>query len=258
MVNIAAGVSDKVGMKKIYIFLTMCAAISIILAACDAEKITPSQVEEKMYGVNAILVRDLMGDSASVFVTLTKSKAAYRGADVYLGQAQIDTVATGYYRRFGVNQILPDSSYVLTIVDDTMLNAQLTFTMPDSFEIDKHFRLFSGGEEEVIWSPSVNADGYILATVPPVGVNDSGYTAYVISDRGTIPAATFLDSLDNKIVGTHMIYAAAYIGAPVKSPDIPFYIPTVNNPADNVSGEKIAGRIAGMVIASPDSIVVAN
>lgn len=236
----------------------MCAAIIVILAACDAEKVTPPQVEEKMYGVEAVLVRDLMGDSASVFVTLTKSKAAYRGADVYLGQVQIDTVASGYYRRFGVDQILPESSYVLTIVDDTMLNAQLTFTMPDSFEVDKHYRLFSGGEESVAWSPSVNADGYILATVPPDGVNDSGYAAYVNINQGTIPAATFLDSLSNKIVGTHMIYVAAYIGAPVESPDIPFYIPTVNSPADNVSGGNIAGRIAGVVIASPDSIIVAN
>jgi hypothetical protein len=258
MVNIAVGVSDKVDMKKMYIFLTMCAAISVILAACNAEKITPPQVVEKTYGVDAILVRDLMGDSASIFVTLTKSAAAYRGADVYLGQAQIDTIATGYYRRFGVDQIQPGSTYVLTVVDDTILDAQLTLTMPDSFEVDKHYRLFQGGEEEVLWSPSVNADGYILATVPPVGVNDSGYTAYVISDRGTIPAATFLDSLSNKIVGTHMIYVAAYIGAPIKSPDIPFYIPTVNNPADNVSDDNIAGRIAGMVIASPDSIVVEN
>jgi hypothetical protein len=245
-------------MKKIYLFLAIGAAISITLAACSADKIVPPVAKEKMYRVEAILVKDLHTDSASVFVTLTKSDAAYKGANVFFGLLPIDTVAAGYFRRFGPNQIYSDSSYVLTIVDDTLLDTEFTFTMPDSFVIDTRYRFFTGGEESVAWSPSVNADGYILATVPPDTANYDGYSAYVPTTTGTIPAATFLDGLNDRIVGTHMIYAAAYIGAPVKSPAFAFDIPSTGGPADNVSGDDIAGRIAAMVIASPDSIIVTN
>ncbi len=245
-------------MKKIYLFLATCAAISIILAACSAEKIVPPVAKEKIYRVEATLVKDLLTDSASVFITLTKSKVAYKGADIFLGLLPIDTTAAGYFRRLGPNQILADSSYVLTIVDDTLLDTELTITMPDSLEIDKRYRFFSGGEESVAWTPSVTADGYILATVPPDIYDFAGYSAYVDADQGTIPPATFLDSLSQKIVGTHMIYVAAYIGAPIESPAIPFDLPSTGGPADNVSGDEIAGRIAGVVIASPDSIIVAD
>ncbi len=245
-------------MKKIYLILAIGAAVSILLAACNAEKVVPPVVQEKTYGVEAILVKDLLTDSASIFVTLTKSKTAYKGADVYLGPLPIDTTAYGYFRRFGPNQIFTDSSYMLTIVDDTLLDTELTITMPDSFEIDKRYRFFTGGEETVDWSPSVNADGFILATVPPAIYTIAGYSAYIDSDQGTIPPATFLDSLTNKYVGTHLIYVAAYIGAPVESPTIPFDLPLTGGPADNITGEDIAGRIAGMLIATPDSIIVAD
>lgn len=245
-------------MKKIYLFLAIGAAISILLAACNAEKIVPPVTQEKTYRVEAVLVRDLATDSASVYVTLTKSKVAYRGADVYLGLLPIDTTSTGYFRRFGPNQILSDSSYVLTIVDDTLLDTKLTFTVPDSFVVDTHYRFFTGGEEAVVWSPSVNADGYVLATVPPNTALYTGYSAYVPTTSGTIPAGTFLDGLNNRIVGTHMIYVSAYIGAPTQSPVLPFDLPSTGGPADNVSGDDIAGRIAAMVIALPDSIVVTD
>jgi len=199
-------------MKKIYPILAIGAAIGILLAACDAEKIVPPVAQEKMYRVEALLVKDLLTDSASVYVNLTKSKVAYKGADVYLGMLPIDTISTGYFRRLGPNQITTDTSYILTIVDDTLLDTELIFTMPDSFEIDKRYRFFSGGEEAVAWTPSVNADEYILATVPPAAYDVAGYSAYVVSNQGTIPPETFLDSLTNKYVGTHMIYVAAFVG----------------------------------------------
>ena len=128
--------------------------------------------------------------------------------------------------------------------------------MPDSFEINKHYRFFVGGEEEVTWTPSANADGFILATVPPEIYDLPGYSAYVSSDRGTIPPETFLDELSARISGTHMIYVAAYTGAPIQSPALPFDVPSVDIPPDNVTGDNIAGRIAGIVVATPDSIIV--
>lgn len=245
-------------MKKIYLFLAIGVAVSILLAACNAEKVVPPVVKEKMYGVDAILVKDLLTDSSSIFVALTKSNVIYRGADVSLGQLTIDTTSFGYFRRLGPNQIFTDSSYILTIVDGTLLDTEFTITMPDSFEINKRYRFFSGGEEAVDWTASANADGFILATVPPEIYNIAGYSAYIDSDRGTIPPATFLDSLSNKYVGTHLIYVAAYIGAPTESPAIPFDMPSTGGPADNITGDEIAGRIAGMLIATPDSIIVAD
>jgi hypothetical protein len=123
------------------------------------------------------------------------------------------------------------------------------------------FRQFFGNAESVSWSMITGIDGYILATSPPEPPDTSvvydGYEEYLIDAAGTIPSATFLSG-DNRILGYHLIYAAAYTGAPTDFSNLPFDIPIVNNPSDNISLSNLKGRVAGMVISAPDSIFVST
>lgn len=226
------------------------------MASCNGDPTIPPS--PATYRVTAILVKNLAADSAGLYVTLTKSNLTYKKATVSLGSTTLDTNAAGYFKRFGSAQIKFDSSYILSIVDGSTFDTTLTIHMPDSFTLTSpDVRFFSGMSETVSWSPSVSADGYILATQPPDTAAYDGYEEYVATNSGTITPDPFLDASNNRIVGTHLILVAAYIGAPVKCPAFFFDIPAQGNPADNVASEIIVGRTAGMVIAEPDTIIVA-
>jgi hypothetical protein len=257
MVNLASDRSDKLNMRKIYAITIPVLLAVAVLAGCSG-KITPP-VTGSTYRVEALLVKKILPDSSAVFVTLKKNDAVYKGATVKIGGIILDTVSAGYVKNFTGSQFQFDSSYTLNIQDDDSLNLNLTLSLPDSFLINSPaLRFFTGGAETVAWSASASADGFILATVPPdTAYADSAYKAYVATTQGEIPPETFLDGL-NRIVGTHMIYVAAYIGAPIDYYGLPFRIPTVGNPADNLSMSNVSGRLAGMVLAAPDSIIVNN
>lgn len=258
MVNSVVSLSDTVDMEKICTFFGILLAFGLFLAACDGEEaVTPG--DGPTYRVEAVLVKDLSTDSASIFVNLTKTDSVYRGADVALDSYALDTIAAGYFRHFGPATILADSSYTLTITDGTAYDTSFTIFLPDSFAINSPaLRFFTGSPEPVSWSPSLTASGYILATQPPDTTAYDGYEAFVATTSGTIPSEVFLDGLVDRIVGTHMIYVASYIGAPSESRSFYFDIPDSANPADNILGEEIVGRAAGIVIAEPDSIIVTD
>jgi len=258
MVNIAVGFSDKEDMEKICTFFGILLAFGLFLAACDGEQAVQPD-DGATYRVEAILVKTLANDSASIYVSLTKENTAYKGADIALDGIVLDTIAAGYFRKFGPATVLVDSSYTLTVTDGSALDTGFTIFLPHGFAIESPaLRFFTGSPESVTWTPSVTASRYILATVPPDTVIYDGYEAYVGTTSGAIPPEAFKDEFDNRLVGTHMIYVAAYIGAPGESPAFHFDVPDSTKPIDNITGEDIEGRVAGMVIAEPDSIIVTD
>jgi len=244
-------------MKKINAIYIPVLLIAAIWAGCSGD-VTPP-VSGSNYQVEAILVKKTIPDSAAFFMTLKKDNVVYKGAAVRLSGLAIDTNQYGYVRLFVGAQFKADTSYTLNIKDDSV-DVNLTLHLPGSFGIDSPgVRNFTGSAEPVSWTVSVGADGYILATRPPdppdtLTVYDA-YEAYVATTQGAIPPEFFLDSL-SRIVGSHEIYVAAYIGAPIDFYELPFIIPDLDNPGNNLSGSTISGRLAGMVIAAPDPIIV--
>ena len=241
-------------MKKIYAIYLPILLIAAVWGGCSGD-ITPPAGGSN-YHVEAILVKKTLPDSAAFFMTLKKNNVVYKIASVRLSGIVIDTNQYGYVKHFAGAQFPVDSSYTLNIKDDS-LDVNLTLALSGGFAINSPgLRTFTGSAEPVSWTVSTNSDGYILATLPPdTTVYYDAYEAYVSITQGTIPPEFFLDGL-NRIVGTHMIYVAAYIGAPIDFYELPFVIPDLNNPGDNLSRARLSGRLAGMVIAAPDWIVV--
>ncbi len=243
-------------MEKICTFFGILLVFGLFLAACDSEQGVQSD-NGAMYRAEAILVKSLATDSASIYVYLTKDSEVYKGASIALDGSALDTISSGYYKEFGPTAIGVDSSYTLSLADGSSLDTTFTIFVPDSFSIESpDLRFFIGNPESVAWTASLTADRYILATMPPDTITYDGYEAYVATTDGVIPSEVFLDGLIDRIVGTHMIFVAAYTDAPSKSPAFYFDIPDSTKPADNIAGANIVGRTAGMVIAKPDSIIV--
>ncbi len=258
MLNLVSGRSDKVYMKKIYAISIPVLLIAALLAGCSGDLNTPST--SSTYRVDAILVKKMLPDSSAVFLTLQKNGADYKGAGVTLAGMVLDTNELGYVGYFGASQIAADTSYIINIKDNDSLDVDLTVSVPELFAINSPgLRFFTGGAESVSWFASTNADAYILATEPPedTAVVYDGFEAYVATTTETIPPETFLDGLD-RIGGMHYIHVAAYIGSPIDISELPFMIPVDGNPGNNVSGSNISGRLAGMVVAAPDSIFVSE
>ncbi len=229
-----------------------------VMGGCNGKVTGPGHTPN--YRVEGILVKSLDGGSARIDLTLTKDSLSYKKAVITLGTTILDTNTLGYTKTFVADSILPGQNYQLNIHDSTSLNVNLIIALPGS--LTSHVtnlpvdRIYSGGVVSVEWTISAGTDGYLLATDPPSGaITDSGFSAYFDGTSGSIGPDAFRYNL-NAISGTHKVYAAAYTGAPVSGPGVPFAIPVANNPADNVSKNILFGRLAGLVIAAPDSVVV--
>ncbi len=209
----------------------------------------------------AVLVKNLSDGSARIDMTLQKNDSTYKKAVVTLGTTILDTNILGYTKSFLSTEILVGQNYTLNIHDSTSLNINLIITMPgsytDSVAVPAN-RIYSGGNVTVGWTVAANADGYILATVPPAdAITDAGDSTYYYDvTSGTIIGPEIFRPNGVAVSGTHKVYVAAFAGAPVKTPGIPFSVPETNKPGDNVSKNILFGRLAGMVITAPDSVVV--
>lgn len=229
---------------------------AVLLATCGGEQ-KPTSTVTDTYRVEAVLYKNLDDGEANIDLCLIKNGVMYKGANITLDTIPLDTNVCGYTKRFSPSQVLVNSSYILNITDGSKLDLDIPILVPQSFSIvDVGFRNFTGSPEAVSWTASTNLDGYILATVPPdSAVTDDGYEEYVAVTNGSIPAETFSYNQE-RIIGSHMIYVTAYSGAPVEFPTLPFAIPATGGPADSVWAKNVTGRVAGMVIAAPDSIFV--
>jgi len=245
-------------MKKLVVFVGLGIITAVVIGGCSKSAVGPGLSAK--YHVEAMLVENLAGYTARIDVALTKNDSLYKKAIVTLAAVPLDTVSIGYYKTFDTTVIKPGHSYVLNIKDSTSLNYNITISVPailtgqvTNLPVN---RLYSGGMVTVQWTVATGADGYIYATTtPPGSISDSGYQVYAAGTDGAIPPDAFkLNQVP--ISGTHKVYIAAYTGAPVSAPGVPFAIPVANNPADNISTTIITGRAAGMVVALPDSVVV--
>ena len=245
-------------MKKLFVLIGLGIIAVVVIGGCS--KNPAGLGTSARYHVEAMLVENLVGYTARVDVALTKNDSLYKKALVTLAAVPLDTISIGYYKTFDTTVIKPGHSYVLNIHDSTSLNYNIIISVPGSLTggvtnlpVNRHY---SGGAVTVTWTTSDGTDGYIFSTTtPPGSISDSGYQEYAIGLDGTIPPDAFkLNQVS--ISGTHKVYAAAYTGAPVLAPGVPFAIPVANNPADNISTTKITGRASGMVVAMPDSVVV--
>ncbi len=257
MFNLLHDRSDKKNMKRTGLIHLLVLGVIIILGGCSGETTRP--LDGATYRVQALLYKELLTGGAHLEVTLSKNGSNFKEATVTLDGMEVDTNIFGYSQQFGASQILVDSSYVLNIQDSSRLNIDLTISLPGACSINSPaIRHYTGDPVSVEWTISTGSHGYILATSPPdSAITDNGYEEYVSGISGTIPPEAFVINVDERILGTHGIYVASYVGAPTAFPSLAFDIPVANNPDDNVSGTRIKGRVAGMVIAAPDSIIVA-
>lgn len=245
-------------MNKISAILGVFLLAAAFLGGCSGDPVAPhSQVD---YRVEGVLVKSLDGGSARIDLTLTRDSIAYKKAVITLGTTVLDTNAFGYSKTFAPADITTGQNYNLNIHDSTWLNVNLIISVPgslrDSVTNLGPSRVYSGGSVTVRWSTATGAHGYILATDPPSAFpDDTGYAEYLTTSEGALTPAA-LKYNDVLVAGTHKVYVAAYIGAPTATPGLPIEIPTANSPDDNVSKTILFGRLAGMVLSAPDSVVV--
>ena len=251
--------ADIIDMKK-FIFPAVLSLIMVtVISSCSGD-LNVTDDTETTYSVQATLVKDLADGTAQIDIVLNKNGSLYKNAVITLAGYQVDTSINGYSHTFTTGQIATGSSNILTITDSIFLDVTYTIDLPGTLAIDMPElpanRLYSGGAVTVEWTISSGTDGYILATTTPSGSStDDGYEVYLFGFAAAIPTDGFIFN-QQTIVGTHMVYVAAYIGSPIKTLAIPFDIPVVNNPDDNITTTTVSGRISGMVISAPDSVVV--
>lgn len=250
--------TDTVGMNKISAISGVVLLAVVILGGCSGDPVAPrSQVD---YRVEGVLVKSLSDGSARIDLTLTRDSIAYKKAVMTLGTTVLDTNAYGYFKTFAPADIATGQNYNLNIHDSTWLNVNLIISMPGNLAITAMglpaSRLYSGWSFGVDWSDAANTMGYILATDPPSAYpDDTGHAEYLTTSEGTLTPADFRYN-DILVAGKHLVYVAAYSGAPTDGPGLPIAIPVANNPDDNVSKNILFGRLAGMVLSAPDSVVV--
>lgn len=258
MLRMAGPYSDIENMKKIAVLIAMLPVTAFLLAACEEAGTQPDPVDT--YRVEAILVKYLSDQTARLDLSLLKNGGLYKNADIKLDAFNLDTGLTGYFLEFGSGILGSDSSYTLSIEDSTALDVNLTINLPGDLTAEvtdlPASRIYSGGLVNVEWTVSSGTKGYLLATVPPDTIAaDSGFEVYVFGRSGAItPEGLKFNELLMR--GHHQVFLAAYTGAPFEATAVPFGIPTANNPADSIFSNRLSGRIAGMVVAVPDSIIV--
>jgi hypothetical protein len=247
-------------MKKFIKISWIIATATIFIIGCGADLTKPDPVDEDSFSVEAVLVKNLETDSAFVEISLLKNNQALASASVTLAGLEISGDSGSYSRAYGPGPISAGNSYLLVISDSTAQILSTNITLPGSVVINgPDIRNFTGDPEAVAWSGSSGSSDFILATTPPAAFSDeNGYGEFTGNLSSTIPSETFVLISTDRMLGTHMIYVAAYTGAPFDSDAIPFDIPTVGRPANNISVDSVSGRIAGIVISSPDSIIVTN
>ncbi|MEE9443341.1 MAG: hypothetical protein V3V99_11820 [candidate division Zixibacteria bacterium] len=247
-------------MKKIFKISWIIVAATVLMTGCGGDLTNPGSGDEDSYTVAAVLTKSLETDSAFIEISLLKNNQVFTEANVTLASIEISSNTVRYYRAYGPDTILVGNSYQLQISDSTTQILSTNITLPGSVTINgPDIRNYTGGAEAVAWSGSSGSSGYILATTPPAAFSDlDGYGEFTGNLSGSIPSETFMLNLTDRIVGTHMIYVAAYTGAPFDGDAIPFDIPATGRPANNITTGDVTGRVAGIVISSPDSIIVTN
>lgn len=243
-------------MRKLFVYISVGIMAAVVIGSCS--KNPAGSGSSAKYYVEAMLVESLAGYTARIDVALTKNDSLYKKATVTLASEKLDTISIGYYKIFDSTTIKPGNDYVLNIKDSTSLNYNIIISVPGSLTggvTSPADRLYRTGAVAVQWTVATGADGYIYAMTTPQGsISDSGYQVYTTGTDGVIPPDAFKMNQD-PIYGTYRVYVAAYVGAPVLTPGVPFAMPTVNSPAANISTTKISGRWAGLVVAVPDSVV---
>lgn len=247
-------------MKKTFAIIPVLLIAVFWLSACEEAPNSPDGIVN--YKIEAILVKYLSSNTARIDVALTKNGDLYNMAEISLAGFRVITCSDRYCLVFGTDVIKSDTSYTLSITDSTTLDIDLTLTVPGDLTAEvtdlPPNRIYSGGSVNVDWTVSSGTDGYILATIPPDTIAaDSGYEAYVSGTSGAIPpeALNFNQLL---MRGRHDVYTVAFTGAPSDADGVPFEIPVANNPPDSIFSSRLSGRIAAMVIALPDSIIVSS
>ena len=228
-----------------------------IMGGCSGQVTGPGHTPN--YRVEGILVLSLATNTARMDLTLTKDSVNFKKAIVTLGSTVLDTNVLGYTKEFAAGVIETTQNYQLNIHDSTSLNVDLMISIPGGLRdsvVSPVSKIYRGETVHVVWTISTGTDGYILATQPPPGaISDSVFSAYFNDTQGSIIPDPFRIN-DMAVSGKHTIFVAAFTGAPTQLPAVPFLIPVANNPADNVSKKILFGRLAGMVVAVPDSIIV--
>ncbi|MEZ5360631.1 MAG: hypothetical protein R3F48_17595 [Candidatus Zixiibacteriota bacterium] len=244
--------------KKTVLFVIPILALILGLVGCGGD-LTGGGTKDT-YVVYATLVKNVQTDTARIDVLLTRNGDTITTATVALNNDTLETNTIGYYQTYGAGTIPVNAVYTLSLVDSTLLDRAISIRLAGAPIItNTGFRFYTGSAEAVSWTGGANADGFILATMPPASASvDTGYSAYVAVNNGTIPSEAFELGVNDRIIGMHMIYVAAYNGAPIANTFIPFDLPKLLIPGDNISGSNISGRAAGIVIGLPDSISVSN
>jgi len=246
-------------MKKYFLIWTILWAL-VLMTACSGELNRSADPVQVVYELNAMLIKYLDSGEAVLNLTLQKDGQYYTGAEITLDTFTVDILGPWYKRRFDPTLINTEGEYSLNLSDGSDLDTNLTITLPDSLTAQvtnlADNRVYSGGTVSVSWALSDGADGYLLFTVPDdSAITDDGYEAYYLGSTASIPADAF-EYGQSPIEGTNLVYVGAYIGAPVAMMELPDNLPTAASPDNNLIAVNLSGRLAGMVLASPDSVVV--
>lgn len=255
-------------LKQILAALTLGLALVVILGLRCHRIAGPGGTPQptQVYRIDGVAVRD-MNSTDQVWLRVRRSGALFDSATVLFDTVAVPRIASGEYQRLspGVNLTPGNHTLAVRYAPDN-LNLSLALVMPDTFVIDSSSldateRQYRGIPATVTldWSPSVNAQGYLVAANRETPVRDNFQSFLQLSVGANsfgFPRNTWRDTLaDTVLTGLYRIHVASYRPTLVSYPGMPFVLPALGL-SDNINSPNLTGRFGASVIAPFDTIRV--
>lgn len=255
--------------KDLLLLSLLPGAMLILLGLRCSFKGGPTQpIPSHAYQLNGVAVRDMNSNVEQVFVSFKRDTLAFDSALIKFDNVVLTSLGQGYYRaQTPAISLKANISYTISVsYPKDNLDFSMPVIVPDTFSIDSSSldaleRLYRGGKNSAIsieWSPSLNAEGYMVAAIPQDPNAPNYYSAAILGDAvlgATIPPTGFYDpNADTLVTGLYLLYAASYRETFSDYPDLPFPLPA--GLSDNIALQKMKGRFGASTIARYDTIRV--
>ena len=236
-----------------------------VLLGCNTSPSDSGKPLNLSYRVEGVFVKDFNLHNCRAQAEFWRNDSSIADAAVIFGGHDLTFGEDSYELEITPEGSIPAGAYVLSVKDSLYFAETFASAVTGLFEIeisDPASRVNNGGGQvSVDWSGSVDADGYILATVPRyLAYAGEGHSQWVTSQvtAGTIPPDAFRmqDGL-NPDTGWYFVYVYAYDGVPdsVLSAEL-LPVPLPNQLDDNIAEKDITGHFGTVTVVVRDSVWV--